>query len=310
MGTSDSEPLILLTGATGYVGGRLLNALQKQRRRVRCMARRPELLSSRTCESVEVVKGDLLDPHTLPAARAGVQAAYYLVHSMGSAGSFEQDDRQAATIFAEAAGRAGVRRIIYLGGLAGGSHVSRHLASRLEVGRILRDSDVQTIELRASIIIGRGSLSFEMIRALVNRLPVMVTPRWVGMLAQPIAIDDVVAYLLRALDVRCDSSEIYEIGGADQVSYLELMREYARQRGLRRLILPVPVLTPWLSSLWLGLVTPLQAGVGRKLIDSIRTDTVVQDSRALRVFDIRPRSCRQAISEALSSENHQLAQTR
>ncbi len=194
--------LILLTGATGYVGGRLLKALEKENYQIRCLARRPEFLRPRVAESTQVVKGDVLDQPSLRAAVEGVDSAYYLVHSMGSGGTFEKDDRRAAENFAQTAREAGVRRIIYLGGLGGGPALSPHLASRQEVGRILRESGVPTIEFRASIIIGSGSLSFEMIRALVDRLPVMITPRWVRILAQPIAIEDVISYLLAALHAR------------------------------------------------------------------------------------------------------------
>ena len=195
---------------------------------------------------------------------------------------------QAARHFGEVAHAAGVQRIIYLGGL--GDHrsaLSSHLQSRQEVGQILRSCGVQTIEFRASIIIGSGSLSFEMIRALVERLPIMITPRWVSVPAQPIAITDVVGYLLEGLSLAIEGNPIVEIGGADRVSYREIMREYARQRGLRRLMLTVPVLTPRLSSLWLGWVTPLYARVGRRMIDSIRHPTVVPMNRQCRLFRIR-----------------------
>jgi uncharacterized protein YbjT (DUF2867 family) len=304
------DRLILLTGATGYVGGRLLKALEARGHRLRCLARRADFLRPRVGGSTEVVKGDLLAPTSLAPALAGVDSAYYLVHSMGSTGAFEEEDRRAAKSFADAAREAGVRRIIYLGGLGKGEKLSRHLASRQEVGRILRESSVPTIEFRASIIIGSGSVSFEMIRALVDRLPVMITPRWVRISAQPIAIDDVIAYLTAALYVEVDGSAVFEIGGADRVSYGDIMLEYARQRGLRRLMIPVPVLSPRLSSLWLGLVTPVYARVGRKLIDSITHETVVEDDLALRLFDIRPRGIRAAIERALRNEDREIAQTR
>ncbi len=302
--------MILLTGATGYVGGRLLPALEAERPAVRCLARRPEFLRPRVGPRTEIVQGDVTDPASLGRAVAGVQTAYYLIHSMGAGAAFEEADRQAAQAFGAAARTAGVRRIVYLGGLGRGAELSAHLASRHEVGEILRRCGVPTIELRASIIIGSGSLSFEMIRALVDRLPVMITPQWVRMRAQPIAIEDVIAYLVAAMDARVEGSAVFEIGGADQVSYLEIMREYAQQRGLRRLMIPVPVLTPRLSSLWLGLVTPLFARVGRALIDSIRHDTVVHDTRALTVFPIRPRGIREAIARALAYEDRELAATR
>jgi uncharacterized protein YbjT (DUF2867 family) len=233
------------------------------------------------------------------------------VHSMGSSRDFEAEDRRAAENLAAAARAAGVRRIVYLGGLGEASDLSPHLASRQEVGRVLRESGVQTIELRASIILGSGSLSFEMIRALVEALPVMVTPRWVDRRAQPIAIEDVLEYLVAAADAATAGSEVVEIGGPDRVSYADLMREYASQRGLRRVLLRVPFLTPRLSSLWLGLVTPLYARVGRKLIDSVRNDTVVTSTRAAELFPaIRPRGVRDALARALASEEAELAHTR
>jgi uncharacterized protein YbjT (DUF2867 family) len=271
-GTKVTERLVLLTGATGYVGGRLLKRLESLGIPVRCLARRPEFLRPRTLPETQVVAGDVLNPASLTDAFQAVDTAFYLVHAMGSVHRFEEEDRQAAHNFGAAARSAGVRRIIYLGGLGEEcEQLSPHLRSRHEVGAILRSSGVPVIEFRASVILGSGSLSFEMIRSLVERLPVMVTPRWVRAPAQPIAIGDVLRYLVAALDHPVRESRIYEIGGPDRVSYGELMKEYARQRGLRRFIIPVPVLTPRLSSLWLGLVTPLYARVGRALIESIRT---------------------------------------
>jgi uncharacterized protein YbjT (DUF2867 family) len=301
---------VLLTGATGYVGGRLLTALEAGGYHVRCLARRPEALRHRTGPRVEVVAGDVQDPASLERAVAGCEVAYYLVHSMGVGGGFEEADRRAATSFGQAARVAGVRRIIYLGGLGSGSALSPHLASRQEVGRLLAASGVPTIEFRASIVLGSGSLSFEMIRALVERLPVMVAPRWVRTRTQPIAVEDLVAYLLAGLDLDTAESRVFEIGGADVVSYEGLMREYARQRGLRRLLLPVPVLSPALSSLWLGLVTPLYARVGRKLVDSLRNPTVVRDPAALAAFPVKPRGVREAIARALVNEDEAFARTR
>jgi len=305
-----ARPLILVAGATGYVGGRLLRVLEAKGHRLRCLTRRPEFLRPRVLPSTEVVKGDVLDSDSLGAALEGVDTAYYLVHSMAAGRDFAEVDRQAGEAFAAAARRAGVRRIIYLGGLGSGTHLSPHLASRQETGHLLRESGVPTLEFRASIIIGSGSLSFEMIRALVEKLPVMITPRWVESRAQPIAIEDVVAYLIAALDLPASASQVYEIGGAGQVSYTDLMREYARQRGLRRWMIPVPVLTPWLSSLWLGLVTPVYARVGRELIEGVRNDTVVRSNAALELFSLRPRGIAESITRALRHEDHEFAQTR
>jgi len=240
----------------------------------------------------------------------GVETAYYLVHSMGSAGSFEEEDRRGAHAFGQAAMQAGVRRIIYLGGLGRSeTGLSVHLRSRQEVGEILRSSGVPLIEFRASIVIGSGSLSFEMIRALVERLPVMVTPRWVAVPAQPIAITDLLDYLESAIDLAVEGSRVIPIGGADRVSYGQIMQEYARQRGLKRAMIPVPVLTPRLSSLWLGLVTPLYARIGRKLVDSLRHPTVVDDDTARRLFPIRPLGVREAIATALRNEDREVAET-
>jgi uncharacterized protein YbjT (DUF2867 family) len=247
----------------------------------------------------EVVVGNALDPDSLSAALAGVHTAYYLIHSMAGGGDFAERDRAGARNFAAAAAANGVSRILYLGGLAHGESLSAHLASRQEVGRILRESGVPTVEFRASIIIGAGSLSFEMIRALVERLPVMVTPRWVGTLAQPIGIADVLDYLVAALDLDLEGSRVFEVGGADRASYRDIMLEYARQRGLRRLMIPVPVLTPRLSSHWLGLVTPLYARVGRKLIEGVRNPSIVHDRSALDAFPIRPLPLQQQIESAL-----------
>jgi len=290
----------LLTGPTGYVGGRLLGVLQARGARVRCLTRRPESLRGRVAPGTEVVAGDLLEADGLAEAMADVDTAYYLVHSMGSRGAFAEDDRVAAENFATAARQAGVRRIVYLGGLGAGSDLSDHLASRHEVGRVLRSTGVPVIELRAGIVIGSGSLSFEVMRALVRQLPVMITPKWVGTLTQPIAIDDVLAYLVASADLPATGSVTYEIGGPDRLSYGDIMTEYARQRGLRRRVLPVPVLSPYLSSLWLGLVTPVYARVARKMIDGLRNETLVRDERALTDFPaIRPRTAREAIARAI-----------
>jgi uncharacterized protein YbjT (DUF2867 family) len=321
MTASDVEPVevfllerrVLLTGASGYVGGRLLSRLEKRGLLVRCLARRPEFLAGRVGPKTEVVEGDVLREETLPPALKGVHTAYYLVHSMGGASreGFEAQDRLGAQNFARAALAAGVRRIVYLGGLGDeDSDLSPHLRSRHEVGRALRASGVPVIEFRASVVIGSGSLSFEMLSALVERLPAMVTPRWVHVTAQPIAISDLLAYLEAALDLETEESRVYEIGGAGRVSYGDLMREYARQRRLRRVMIPVPVLTPRLSSLWLGLVTPLYARVGRDLIESICHETVVRDERARRDFAVRPVGVREAIASALANEDREFAETR
>ena len=303
------QRVILLTGATGYVGGRLLPRLEDRGLRVRCLSRRPDVLAGRIGPRTEVVSADLADPAALGRALGGVDTAYYLIHSMSSSRPFAAADREAATSFAAAARAQGVRRIVYLGGLGSG-HMSAHLASRHEVGEILRTSGVPTIEFQASVVIGSGSTSFDMLRALVDRLPLMITPRWVGSLCQPIAIDDLLDYLIAALDYEPDGGEIFEIGGADAVTYRQLMGEYATQSGLRRAMIAVPVLTPRLSSLWLGLVTPVHAHIGRALVESLRSDTTVRDPRALDAFPIRPRSVSQAVERALHNEDLEFAETR
>jgi uncharacterized protein YbjT (DUF2867 family) len=309
--TLTATPRVLLTGASGYVGGRLLKSLENRGCRVRCLARRPAVLKAKAGPSTEVVAGDVLDRPSLEPALRGVDVAYYLVHSMGSANSFEQADRQAARNFGEAAKAAGVSRIIYLGGLGNTREaLSAHLRSRHEVGAVLRESGVPVLEFRASIILGSGSLSFEMIRALVERLPIMITPQWVKVPAQPIAIDDVLQYLVAALQLPVSQYRVYEIGGADQVSYADIMRAYARQRGIRLRMITVPVLTPYVSSLWLGLVTPLYARIGRKLIESIIHSTVVRDTAALETFAVRPMGIEEAMRSAIGCEEREFAATR
>lgn len=302
---------VLLTGVTGYVGGRLLSRLQMRPHHVRCLTRRPEEFRSRVPEDVDVVGADLLEADTLGPALAGMDVAYYLVHAMGGGPGFREREAVAARNFARAAETAGLRRIIYLGGLGDeDGELSEHLESRQEVGRILRGSGVPTTEFRASIIIGSGSLSFEMIRALVDRLPVMIWPRWVRTPTQPIAIEDVLEYLLRELDRVSREDRVVEIGGATVVSYGDIMLEYARQRSLRRLVIPVPVITPRLSSLWLGLVTPVFARIGRELIDGVRHPTVVRDPEPASSYGVEPRSMAQAIERALVNEDREFALTR
>jgi uncharacterized protein YbjT (DUF2867 family) len=302
--------LVLVTGATGYVGGRLVPPLIDRGYQVRCLVRRPEQARDRLPGVAEVVVGDLLEPATLGAAMAGVDTAFYLVHALGSGGDLWKEETEAARNFVKAAQDARIRRMVYLGGLADEGTLSPHLATRREVGRILRASSIPVIEFRASIILGSGSLSFEMIRALVERLPVMVTPRWVSHQAQPIAIEDVIEYLLASIEIPIERSEQIEIGGAERASYLDLLREYARQRGLRRVMLKVPFLSPRLSGLWLALITPLHARVGRRLLESVRSDTVVTNNRARQLFPrIQPRGIRDAIRRALANEDREFAAT-
>jgi uncharacterized protein YbjT (DUF2867 family) len=299
---------ILLTGATGYVGGVLLEQLEASGHVVRCLARRPHKLAGKTGPNTEVLAGDASDPSDLARACVGIDTAYWLVHSMESGVDFERADRLAAERFAEAAKAAGVKRIIYLGGLgADNDTLSAHLRSRHEVGAILRASGLDVVEFRASIIIGAGSFSFDLVRTLVERLPVMICPAWLATPTQPIAIADVVAYLAAAVDLPPGRPRIFEIGGPDRVSYGAIMQEYAQQRGLRRLMIPVPVLTPRLSSLWLKLVTPQYSKVGRKLIDGLKNPTVVTNNAAVQEFAVRPRGLTVAVREAMIQEDTSFA---
>ena len=301
---------VLLTGATGYIGGRLLRRFEDGGRAVRCLLRQPGRLHT-TAPTTEIAHGDCLDEASLDRALVGVQCAYYLVHSMGRGSKFADVDRRAAETFARAAQRAGVRRIIYLGGLTDeASSLSAHLKSRVETGEILRASRVPVIEFRASVVIGAGSLSFEMIQALVERLPVMICPRWVDTLTQPIAIDDVLAYLEAALDAPGHMEGIFEIGGPEVVSYGGMMRRFASLRGLYRLLLPVPVLTPHLSGLWLALVTPAQARVGRALVEGLKNSTVVRSTAARETFRIAPMPFNAAVVKALDEGARGASQTR
>jgi uncharacterized protein YbjT (DUF2867 family) len=275
----------LVTGATGYIGGRLAPRLLEAGHRVRCLSRYPQRLRDVPwARRAEVVPGDLLEPGELRAALDGVEVAYYLVHSLGSP-SFEETDRRAAANFAAAARAAGVRRIVYLGGpLPEGGPASRHsrpsphLRSRAEVGEILLAAGVPTVVLRAAVIIGSGSASFEMLRYLTERLPVMVTPRWVGNRIQPIAVRDVLRYLVEWADVPDTVHRAFDIGGPDVLTYREMMLRYARIAGLPpRLILPVRPLTPRLSALWVGLVTPVPGAIARPLVESLVHEAVATE---------------------------------
>jgi uncharacterized protein YbjT (DUF2867 family) len=268
----------LVTGSSGYIGGRLVPELLAAGYRVRCMARDPGKLSDRPwTDDVEIAAADVMDAVAVRRALQDVDVAYYLIHSLGTGASFEERDRQAAGLFAEAAAAAGVRRIVYLGGIVSGpaADLSPHLRSRGEVGDILLDSGVPTAALQAAVIIGSGSASFEMLRYLTERLPVMVTPKWVKTRIQPIAVSDVLRYLVGCAALPDGVSRRFDIGGPDILTYAEMMRRYTEAAGLPpRVLVPVPLLTPRLSSLWVGLVTPVPAGLARPLVESLRNEVV------------------------------------
>lgn len=273
-------PLAAVTGVTGYVGGRLVPELLAAGYRVRALARNPDRLAGRPwAADVEPVEADAADAAQIKAALEGVDVAYYLIHSLGSGRTFEARDRRTALTFAQAAREAGVRRIVYLGGLhPSGQELSPHLASRTEVGEILLASGVPTTVLRAAVILGSGSASFEMMRYLTERLPAMTTPRWVDNRIQPIAIRDVLRYLVGAAAMPDDVSRGFDIGGPDVLTYRDMMQRYAAVAGLpRRVIVGVPVLTPRLSSLWVGLVTPVPGGLARPLVESLVHEVVCEE---------------------------------
>lgn len=279
---TDDAPLCLVTGATGYIGGRLIPALLDEGYRVRAAVRDPSRIRDQPwADRVEAVRADVTDPASLPDAFTGVDVAYYLVHSLGSGDGFEEMDRGAAEAFGAAARRSGTKRLVYLGGLTPDMderELSPHLRSRTEVGRILRGSGVPTAELRAAVIIGSGSASFEMLRYLTERLPVMVTPRWVDNRVQPIAVRDVLRYLVRAARLPEDVNRTFDIGGPDVLTYREMMLRYAQVAELpRRRIFSVPVLSPTLSSHWVGVITPVPSSIARPLVESLRHEMVCRE---------------------------------
>lgn len=280
---------VLVVGATGYVGGRLVPELVERGDRVRVLTRSVDRARRYDwSDSVEIARGDVLDAESLTGVFDDVDAAYYLVHSMGAGADFAKTDARAAENFREAADAAGIGRIVYLGGMGddGDAELSAHLASRHRVGEVLASGSTPTTELRAAVIIGSGSLSFEMLRYLTEVLPVMITPRWVRTRCQPIAIRDVLHYLVKVLDDTEPVDRVLDIGGPDIITYQEMMQTYARVAGLRkRIIAPVPVLSPGLSSRWVGLVTPLPSSIARPLVDSLRHEVVMSDHR---IDDIAP----------------------
>jgi uncharacterized protein YbjT (DUF2867 family) len=291
---------VLVTGATGYIGGRLVPRLLAKGHHVRCVARNPSRLEGHDWPGVEIVPGDLEDPEEAARVLQDIDVAYYLVHSMAAGKAFRARDRLTALAFGHAAARAGVRRIIYLGGLGDPDKVrSMHLVSRQEVGRCLSYGGVPTIEFRAAVIVGSGSASFEMIRHLIERLPVMIAPTWVDTRCQPIGIRSVLEYLAEALD-HPTAEGIYEIGGEDILTYRDLMLRYARIRGLRRYIVSLPVPKPQLSGRWVDFVTPIPFVIAQPLVESLQTEVVVRDNRARTVFSVKPTGYDVAVGLALT----------
>lgn len=298
-----SGSLTLVTGTTGYVGGRLVSRLLEAGHQVRCLVRDPARLQGRPWfDKVEVVQGDVLKPETLASALQDVEAAYYMIHSMKSSTDFHQRDLTAARNFGNAAKNAGVQRLIYLGGLVDpNTELSEHLNSRQKTGQVLREAGIPVTEFRAAAIIGSGSLSFEMVRYLTERVPIMICPRWVYTRTQPIAIRDVLSYLVAALEVPESMGQIIEIGGADVLTYGEMMLGYAQVRGLRRRLVPVPVLTPRLSSYWVHWVTPIPAEIAKPLIQGLRNELIVREDTAQQLFpDIQPMDYQTAVQRALA----------
>lgn len=298
---SNADRLILVTGATGYVGGRLVPRLLAEGYRVRCMVRDPNRLDARRWGGVEVVRGDILDLDSLQRALRGVTDAYYLIHSMiQGTQEFARQDHEGAANFRDAAMAQRVGRIIYLGGLARpDARLSPHLESRHETGRILRMGPVPVTEFRASVIVGSGSLSFELVRSLTERVPLIIAPRWLRTRCQPIGIRNVLQYLIAALEEPLSAGRILEIGGRDILSYGEMMEIYARERGLRRCVLSVPLPTWGISARAVGMVTPIPGPIVRLLVESLRNETVVTDFSALELFPLRPMGFAEALRLAL-----------
>ncbi|MFD1513903.1 NAD(P)H-binding protein [Halomarina rubra] len=292
---------VLVTGATGFVGSRLVPALVEAGHDVVALVRTPGEYDAPT--GVTVKQGDLLEVGSFEHALADVEAAYYLVHSMQAGAEFEERDRLAARHFTDAADEAGLSRVVYLSGLGDDrDRLSKHLKSRREVERILADGEADVTVLRAAIIVGDGSASFDIVRQLAERLPVMVTPRWVDTDCQPIAIDDVVAYLVGVLDAPATAGNTYQIGGPEVLTYRELIERTAEvATGRRPLVVPVPVLTPRLSSYWLALTTDAEMSVAGPLVDGMHNPVVVDDTRIRTVVDVDPTSFDEAVRRALGA---------
>ncbi|MDR5656470.1 NAD(P)H-binding protein [Halodesulfurarchaeum sp. HSR-GB] len=294
---------VLVTGATGFVGSNLVPDLLEHGYEVRALTRDRSKGEKRLDDRVEVVEGDVLDPETLDGVFEDIDVAYYLVHSLGIGGEFEERDNQAAANFATAASEAGVDRVIYLGGLGEtGPDLSPHLRSRREVETLLREGEYDLTSFRAAIIVGAGSASFEMVRQMVSRLPVMITPKWVRTPSQPIAIADVIEYLRRAIEIPETAGETLEIGGPEVLSYQEMMERTAAALGRRLYVIPVPVLTPKLSVYWIDLVTDTPKHISHPLIEGLKNPVVVTDDRAEELIPMELTPFDEALRRAIETE--------
>ena len=301
---------ILVTGPTGFIGKRLLYKLDEKGYRIRCLVRPPEKLNLTVPlkNEPEIVYGDLLNPESIEKALDGIETAYYLVHSMGGKSfremeKFEERDRLAAQNFINASDKTGLKRIIYLGGLGEtGDSISPHLASRQEVGKILSSGKAETTVLRAAVIIGAGGAGFEIIRYLVERLPVMLCPKWIYTQSQPIAVENVLDYLTGALENPATSGATFDLGGPEVLSYVDLMRMYSRVRGLKRFIVGVPFFHTLLSTYWVALVTPVPSGIVFPLAEGLRTPAVCRENRIRELIPLQLINMEQAICNALAEE--------
>jgi len=302
MATDSRQELNLVFGASGYIGTNLTEYLMAEGFRVRATSRRLEVLEGRAWQDIELCRADALEPETLDRCLAGVDVAYYLVHSMAAGNAFPELDALAARNFAAAAERQGIRRIIYLGGLTPEKPRSAHLRSRRETGDILREGTVPVTEIRAGMIIGPGSAAWEVIRDLVNHLPMMITPRWVSSRSTPIALSNLLRYLAEVPRLAETAGQTYEVAGPDVLTYVEIMRRYGAMVGRRPVIIPVPVLTPRLSSYWLRLVTSVPTNIARALIDGLSQDFIASDSRLEELVPQKLLGFDQAVREALEAE--------
>ena len=305
-----SGPLVLVFGASGYVGSHLVRALLDTGAQVRAAARHRGVLEARGWSHAELVEADALQPDTLPGALAGVDTAYYLVHSMAAGRDFGALDLKAAGHFADAAARAGVRRIVYLGGLAPPDATSEHLVSRKQTGDRLRAGTVAVTEIRAGVIVGAGSAAYEVIRDLVYHLPVMLTPRWVRSRSVPIALPNLIEYLIRVPQLAQTAGQIYDVAGPEVLSYEQLMRQFGEVVGKRPWIVPVPVLSPRLSSYWLGLVTAVPSNIARALIQGLKHDILADDTALRALVPQRLLGFREAVAAALEAERSQTVAAR